>query len=383
MKETCLVALAILLLAFTIRVAFVNYASVAPLGGGDGQALETMGINILKGQAAYSGEGYAFRPPGFPFIVAQVYRFGQNHRNIYLAQSLLGALSAMMLFLVLLRFNLAVAIVSSLIFSFHPLMLLFTKQLLTENTHIFLMLLITLLAFRTLDNKVWALALGCVWGLLILTRSEGTLTVAPILVGIAILAKRNRLFKSAIPLLIAAIVVSPWVYRNYKLLGHATLNTAGGLNFYMSFNPNATGGFYQPEQLADAPNGEAERSAFYFRKGLSFIREHPARAVTLAGHKQAHLWESFHNRFLDLADIGLLPISLVGMLLAIRKREHLLLLAPIIGITSVFFIFEAESRYRAPMYPFLISFAAVALVRVYQQVVRPRLPKNVRVVPET
>jgi hypothetical protein len=275
-----------------------------------------------------------------------------------------------MLFVLLLRFNITLAVIGSLLFSFHPLMLLFTKQMLTENTHILLLILISYFAFRTLDNKLWALPLGCAWGALILTRSEATVSVLPIVLAVGLFGKRDKLFKVAVSTLIALMLVSPWLYRNYRLLGHATLNTAVGLNFHMSFNPSATGGFVEPAVPEGIPNGEAEQSAFYLSRGLRFIREHPSRAITLMVDKQSYLWQPFHNAFLDLADVLLLPFSLVGVLFALRKREYLLLLAPILGISFVFLIFEAGPRYRSAMYPFLICFAALALVRLCERILR-------------
>jgi len=358
------VAAAIFLIALTTRLAFVNYVQVGSLAGGDGTALKTMALSMLHGQAAHSGEGYAFRPPAFPLLMAQVYRFGENDKNILILQSIIGALSALMLYLLLIRYSIAVAISSALILTFHPLMLLFTKQLLTENLYIFLLILIAYFGLRAVENGLWSFAVGGVWGLLILTRSESIFTVLPMIAAVCIISQRQRVFKFAVASVLAALMVSPWVYRNYKLLGHVTLNTATGVNLYMSFNPKATGGFYYPDEPEGFPNGEAERSQFYAKKAFEFIREHPIQVITLAGAKQAHLWEQFHNKFLDLGDLLLVPLAFVGMIFTCKRKNYLLLFAPILGISFVFLFFEAVSRYRVPMYPFLFTFASIAMVRL-------------------
>src|SRR5262249_4936009 len=269
------------------------------LAGGDGTALKTMALTVLHGQSAHSGEGYAFRPPGFPLLMAQVYRFGESDRNIFVLQSIIGALSALTLYLLLIRYSFAAAVSSALILTFHPLMLLFTKQLLTENLYILLLILIAYFSLRTVENRLWSFAVGGTWGVLILTRSESVFTVLPMIAAACIISQRQRLFKFVIPLMIAALIVSPWIYRNYMLLGRVTLNTAAGMNLYMSFNPKATGGFYYPDEPEGLPNGEAERSQFYAKKAFEFIKDHPLQAIRLAGAKQAHLWEQFHNTFLD------------------------------------------------------------------------------------
>lgn len=382
MKRRGLIAMTIFLIALATRIAFVNYVKVNPLSEGDGRALETMGISILHGQTARSAEGYAIRMPVFPFLIAQVYRFGESHRNIYLAQAVIGALSALVLFALLLRFSLSLAVVGALVFSFHPLMLFFSEQLLTENTHIFLLLLTTYFAFRTLDNRLWAFALGPVWGLLILTRSEGMLTMLPVVIGVGLLSRQNKFFRIGIPVLLALITVSPWLYRNYKVVGHVTLQSAVGWNFYVAFNPTATGNCTEPAQLAEAPQQEMERSKFYFRKGLDFIKEHPLRAVTLMGAKQAYLWQSWGQRALVLADILVLPFSLIGVFLTWRNKEYLLLMAPIVSISSIFLIFQAIPRYRVPTYPFLICLAAVAYVRLWQTIRERIFEKNNQPIPD-
>jgi len=363
-KRRYVMVAAIFVFALTVRVGFVNYFHVSELGGGDGPSLETMARTITRGETARSNEGYAFRMPGFPFLMAQVYRFSEGRYGVYLLQSVIGALSAVILLLLLMRWNRFAAIVASGILSLHPLMLLFTKQILTENVSVLLFLTITYLALLTINKARWAIPLGFVWGAFILTRSEAVLTVVPTIAFVAFLSKERRLFKVLAPTAVALIIASSWAYRNYQVVGIPTLQTALGLNLYMSFNPSAKGTYYDPPPPPGVPNAESEQNGFYIRQALSFIGHNRTKALKLVGAKQFYFWHPWNNRLLDALDLLLLPLACAGIFIARRNSEQVLLLAPIVGITFLFIVFQAVNRYRVPIYPFAISFAAIALTQL-------------------
>jgi hypothetical protein len=257
-------------------------------------------------------------------------------------------------------------------------MLLFAEQILTENITVFFFILMTYLAVRTIERTAWVIPLGIVWGMFILTRSEATLTVLPTIAVMALLSKERRWLKVLAPIALAAIVVSPWAYRNYRVVGQATLQTALGWNMYVSFNPAANGTCYEPPDLPGAPVTEAERNRFYLRQGLSFIRDNPGKAVSLVAAKQYYFWQAWNNRLLDTLDLLLLPLALAGVFIVRRKKECLLLLCPAVGLTAIFLVFQAVSRYRVPIYPFAISFTGFALAQLIHVLRRKELPLKFR-----
>jgi glycosyltransferase involved in cell wall biosynthesis len=372
------VVAAIFLCALTVRVGFVSFVKVSELAGGDGPSFEKMARSMVRGETAKANEGYAVRMPGFPFVMAQIYRFGESRYRVYLLQSIIGALSAVMLFLLLLRFDPWAAVLASGILAFHPVMLLFAEQILTENITVFLFILITYLAVRAIDKTAWLVPLGIIWGLFILTRSEATLTVLPTIAVMTFLSRERRWLKVLAPIALAAIVVAPWAYRNYRVVGQATLQTALGWNMYVSFNPAANGTCYEPPDLPGAPVTEAERNRFYLRQSMLFIRDNPGKAVRLVAAKQYYFWQSWNNRLLDTLDLLLLPLALGGVFIVRRKKDCLLLLCPPVGLTAVFVVFQAVGRYRVPIYPFAISFSGFALAHLIYALRQKELPLRFR-----
>ena len=138
------------------------------------------------------------------------------------------------------------------------------------------------------------IAAGFVLGLACLVRP--TLGVTPIAVGGWLLVGRCSWRRAVLctALYTAAMLVPivPWTVRNYVVLGRfVPLTTNAGGNFYNSWAPGGTGGFYKPgwEHLHAVTGGdELKLSPTGFALGLAAIREDPARAAWRAWQKQVH-----------------------------------------------------------------------------------------------
>jgi len=140
--------------------------NVNPMG--DSQVYEEIAHNILNKGTVYSVEGYAIVSL-YPFFVAGIFFiFGTSHINIFVIQSILGAMSAALLFLCVRRISTAVAVIASILFGIHPLMLFYSKQVMTESVHIFLAVSLTFLTLKVLEeSRVWiAVAIGFLMGLI-------------------------------------------------------------------------------------------------------------------------------------------------------------------------------------------------------------------------
>ena len=139
-------------------------------------------------------------------------------------------------------------------------------MLFTETLFVFWWLL-ALVLYDRLEERNFdlksAVLLGLALGLCMLTRQIGAILVAAILIYIAFIryetAWRIR-WKAATGIVAACLlVITPWMTRNALAVGAFTLNTNGGINMFIGFNPKAHGGYkFDPDQEAMLPQGSTE-----------------------------------------------------------------------------------------------------------------------------
>lgn len=208
----------------------------------------------------------------------------------------------------------------------------------------------------------------------------------------------GRLFSCVIVCTGVATTLLPVAMRNYRESGHLTpLTTGGGINFYIGNNPGANGYYavpiYKGQSLGITPEeqhrkmtyiawrvsgqtlDENEVSNFWFGEGLKWIRSNRAQWAALSMQKFVQFWNRyeranvesyyFHKRFpgllkLHLFDFGFIaPLALLGMFLALGKVRRLILLyGGVAASVATAIVFYVTSRYRLPILPFLMPFAA-------------------------
>jgi 4-amino-4-deoxy-L-arabinose transferase-like glycosyltransferase len=376
----------LLALAFGLRAAFF-FIHAAPKEFPDSAIYHQIAVNVCSGKGLTQDPQTAlFRPPGYPLFLAGCYSvFGPNLRVVGFAQAVLGALTALVIFfLARYLFDDTTGWIAAAIAAVYPFFVFYSALLLTET--LFIALLtggMALLIHAARSQRLGSAALaGLVLGLGVLTRSS--------LIGFIVfvapfwwLATRARgLGRSAqayaLMLLGLAIVLSPWVIRNYRLTGHLVLTTLqAGHDLYEANSPEATGG--PASHLIDwdkATEGrkltEYERDRFLRGKALAYIRDHPGRFLRLAVVKFARFWSPIPNyekyrtslyNTLSLLSFGpVLGLAVAGAV-QFRRRwpELLLLLSPVCYYSLLHTVFVGSTRYRTPVEPFLIVLAAYAL----------------------
>ena len=199
----------------------------------------------------------------------------------------------------------------------------------------------------------------------------------------------------AVPALLAGtlIAVLPVGLRNYAVSGDLVLTTSGGGEvFYIGNGPYANGAYVPPPWVRSTPKYEhedfrvkaaalagrpltrAEASRFWWRQGLVWIADHPLKAAALWGRKIALFWNdhelpdnySFYS-FRQFAPILRFTLSfgpvavaaLVGIVLTWARRRALLpLYLAAAGYMLSVILFFNFARFRLPVVPILMIFAA-------------------------
>jgi tetratricopeptide (TPR) repeat protein len=251
--------------------------------------------------------------------------------------------------------------------------------------------------------------LGLVMGALSLTR-ENALVLAGVMLAWAIVrrmdgsAERTRLAAAGAFTLGLALVIAPVAIRNSLVGGGVFLTTAQfGPNFYIGNNPRADGSYASlrfgrgaPEferQDAKALAEEAERrrltdaevSGYWTGQALDFIRSDPRAWLRLLGRKAALLvnrtemldtesqetHEEWSTPLRVAARVGhfgvLVPLAVLGVIVTWpRRRQLLVVYALVLAYAASVVMFYVFARYRYPLVPFLMLFAAAGVAGLPQ-----------------
>jgi 4-amino-4-deoxy-L-arabinose transferase-like glycosyltransferase len=392
-----------LVVAVGLAVRLV-YALVVMRGvpvGGDG-----LEFHILSNQLA-GGDGYvqplivspghvptADKPPLYPLLLALPSLLGWKtlvaHRVV---SCLMGA--ALVAGVGLLGRRVAgerAGLVAAALAAVYPLLVVLDGSVRSESLYAPLVAFMLLAGYRLADRPGTgrALALGALIGAATLTRSEGLLLGALVLVvAVLRLPRPMRWRPVAATAAVAALVLAPWVVRNWSEFGRPLLSTNAGS---LAYGANCDAAYYSGQigswpcypRLAVAPGrDEADLSAQLRDTGARYARDHAGRLPAVAGVRLLRsfdLWApgsatrleaGIGDRDLSAYRVGvaayylLLPLAIAGAVILRRRREPLgILLAPVVITAVVSVLGYGTPRFRVPAEITLVVLAAVAVAAI-------------------
>ena len=287
-------------------------------------------------------------------------------------------------------------------------LLYFEGELLAVPVEVFLNLLLLyslLLAWRRDRGRDWVLA-GFTAGLAALTRPNILLFVTAFCAW-ELWHRRTSACRSLLLFIIPiALIVLPITYRNWTIEPALVfISSNAGVNFYIGNNADyertvsLRPGMQWEDMIAEPAHlgheTAAARSAFFFGKAVDYIAAQPLDYLGLLCEKGFLFWSGpetkrnqdvyyarQHSWLLSLLlwdwyvsiPFGLIgPLSLLGLGLSVRGKwtppVALLRLYALVYTASVVLFFPA-ARYRMPVVPVLIAFAAFAAFQLYSGVRR-------------
>ena len=364
---------------------------------------------LIAGGELWGGADPYWQPPLYIYLLAffcwllpTSYFVG-----IRLLQSALGALSCVLVYLLARRaFGERVGRIAGGLSAVCGSFLYFEGELLAVPVEMALNLLLLhqlCTALQEDRRRDWILA-GVIAGLAALARPNILLFTAVFCIWMFWQSRRDA---GPTPrrrviwfLLTTLLVILPVTWRNWAAEPDLVfISSNGGINFYIGNNVDyeRTVSLHpgmQWEQMAMEPvnaghETAAAKSSFFLRKGLAHILTNPFDFFGRTLEKGFHLWSGpeikrnqniyyarEHSRILSIllwdwhlsVPFGLIgPLSLLGLWLSIRKREQpiaLLRLYAACYMASVLLFFPV-ARYRMPVLPVLIVFAAFGLWSLY------------------
>jgi 4-amino-4-deoxy-L-arabinose transferase-like glycosyltransferase len=329
----------------------------------------------------------AWAPPLYPYILAGVFRlFGVytaiSAWVILTFNSIFAALNCLTLYLIAERmYGTGVARATAWTWAVFPYAIYWPVRVVWETSlTAFLLSLALLLTLRMADGpprrSMWIL-FGLLWGVIALTNTAVVSMMPFCLLWLLYwLPRRPQQFVgAALCVLTAALVVSPWLLRNYEVFGKFIFVRDNlPLEMYEANNDQSAGLWTRNEHPGNNPEamrrfqelGELRFMAEKQQEVRQFIREHPGRFLWFTAQRAMYFWIappqatildgydlmiSRHTNFL----LGAV-FAFAGLWLTIRNRKcGAFLLACFLLIYPLpYYLVNPFPRYKHPIEPEMI-----------------------------
>lgn len=392
---TCALAL---LLKLTILLQLVDHPLLHQDSGLDTSAYAELATRVVGGDLLLA-PGVYFLSPLYIYFLAACLAIGDSFTAARVAQVVLGAVSVSVIWLMTAWWAnrraawwAAGLALTTGVFTFYEILILQASL----DTALTAMCLLALTAALRADRPWLFVLTGLLFGLAALNRPNVLLVIAGLSVIIALLRLRRQ---AVLVLAGAALACAPVAIRNGVAADEwLTVSSHGGLNLYIGNSPHATG-FYTPipgvspsiagqardtRIVAGAALGrkvsDAEASGYFTSLALTWMREHPGRAVALFIRKFGFTFHATHialpysypfyvydtDAWLQWLPAGpwlLMPLGLVGLAVlwrtgTTRVRIWLMFVPLYAAAVAVFFVAD---RYRLPLLVPMCVGAGVAL----------------------
>lgn len=238
----------------------------------------------------------SFWTPIYPLWVAlNFWLSGHSLAFVKIAQCVLGSITCIIIYLIASKvINQRVGLISATAACLYPWYLIYSGLIMSEVVFIFFLtitvyILILVLKAPTLKNSV---ILGCLFGLSVLTRPE-IIAFFPLMLLLFLSRFSKQLLDyikyAGILSVSTAVVLSPWLIRNYKVNSFLGLSTRLGINLWLqnehqydlltnlSIEEQAgpCSSSAVDKDLSKLAN-EHERDRYYIDREVEFIKNHPA-----------------------------------------------------------------------------------------------------------
>jgi 4-amino-4-deoxy-L-arabinose transferase-like glycosyltransferase len=428
--------LAVFFVAYLVRLIFIlelkdNYLFYFhPVI--DAASAHKAAINIANGDL-FNKNVFIWQAPFYSYFLALVYKLASfmqgvtEHKTIHIVkmlQILIGSINCLLVSYIGMKFiNRPVGILAGFIAALYGPFMVFEADLTGVVVHIFFNLCSLILLLKAVEkkNSLLFLAAGGTIGLSALTVPNIMLFLpAAFFWAFYCLEKTDNVYQNPFlqrknwylsSLIIAGclIVILPWTARNYFIeKTFIFISPNGGLNFFIGNNPDyektvnirpgAEWDILMSMPVVEAGVRYAESSNYYLRKSWEFIKDKPYDYSLLMLKKLYLFWHGeevkrnqdmyTHREFSALFSslvwknivafpFGIIgPLSIIGIMLAIRNKETPLLFIIFILIYMLSIIlFFITDRYRIPVMPLLILYASYTLVALQQYLSQKKIKK--------
>lgn len=362
---------------------------------GDSEGYWALGQAIANGQPYQYGSPDASvrRMPGYPLILAGVFELCGADAPVFCARAvngLLGALAVLCVFwLGKSAFDASVGLAAAGIAAVYPGAIGMSVFVLSEapfSPLLAVQLAATQASWRATawrKSAGWSALAGLAAGLATYMRPSW-IAFLPFLAvcGLWGVGRWRRLAGTCLAMAVCATVLTPWWFRNYRVVGRFVPTTlSAGESLYDGLHDGATGGSdmsfvpaieraerFAPTRPKDEPF-ECRLDARLAREAWAWARANPGRVASLASNKLARFWSPWpHDTPIGwplkaVLIAAWLPVTIGGACGAWRFRAAgwpcWVCLAPAAYFSLLHLVFVASTRYREPaMLPWIVLAAS-------------------------
>jgi len=405
---------AVLALALIVRVAFLIQLRGTILFDkqqGDAQLHYNMAREIAGGD--WLGQRVFYLAPLYPYFVAAIFATaGTSVLAVALVQVALSTLEVWIIMTIGRKlFGPAVGTTAGCMAACYGPFVFYTGFLLKETLGLVLLDGFVLLAVWLVQRGRWWCSVfpGLLFGLASLVRPNLLPVAMVVALWLWFQSRGVSWARQASAILLFAagvsIAVLPVAWRNYGVGKEWVLISAhGGHNFFIGNRPGATG-LYDPlrsgggqtpydeehdaREIAELATGKSLRasavSAYWYARGWREVCKDPGNFVRVTLRKLALFWNDYEiPDFQDFyflrrecpvlwlapLTVGLAaPLAVWGIVVSRRRwRDCLLLYLLIVGVLVTVIPFFIFARYRLPVVPTVLLFAAVGVTSIGQQI---------------
>ncbi len=245
------------------------------------------------------------RPPVYPFFIAGILYIFKSYWVVLIIQILIGSMIPVLGMYIIRKFTQvnALIIATGVLLALEPYSILFSFIFYTETFFIFLFFSFLLFFFSFFKDNSWR---NIIWsavflGLAVLVKP--TVQYLPIVIPLFVLwhFRKSPLKKVVIQLVIFVgifmLVISPWLYRNYKEFGVVGMSAQPAYNLVIYLVPsvlsleNKTSFTIELNNIIkkegfDQNNITLETSDYYVNQAVDVLKEHPVallKSISITG----------------------------------------------------------------------------------------------------
>lgn len=403
-------AIALALRLATVALTLKTPLTLDPLNFSNTAESIAQGHGYPASNRAPGGGPSAFRPPGYPVLLATVYAIADHAAPSLgrLAGAFLGTLSVALIGLIALRlWGKRVGLLALGIAAIAPPLVIFSTSLISEALFVPLVLAAVVTALEARSGKRryrWASATGILVGIASLTRTNGLLLLLPFALALAPARpwRRPRAWTPvAVVILATCLTIAPWTIRNWTVF-HAfiPISDESGYTLAGTYNQASRADRRFPAVWNEAEHGASPEYARILRKAtiersneltygnrlqaaaFADIKNDPAYVLKAGFWNTVRMFNIGELRYAvnNLANTGvplapaviemvsspLLLVLALGGAFSRRRRQapKWLWLIPLCLFTTVFV--TPFLRFRAPIDPFLVMLVALLFADWYE-----------------
>ena len=334
----------------------------------------------------------AFMPPLYLYIILFLKKISFGILNlpflVIISQILISLLTIYIFYKLIRQFeDKNFSIIITLIFSLFPLNVWIVSQISSITVQIFLIVSFFFLVvrFQQTDRFKFLFFFSVVSAFLILTRGEFLLFYFLTIFYFFIFI-RKKFSSIVVSLVIAILIISPYLYKNYNIFNELTLTKSFGYNLLKGNNPNFKvdgDAYFLEDQFKNIsssikPNNEFEIQLddIYKDKAINYIKSDPTKytifyikkVISFLFFDIRSTYPNYYNVFHLLPKLILSILTLVGCFYLIKKKGfHQYLVIYYFCNIFLFSIFFILPRYSLILLPIQILISMTVIKKILRK----------------